>query len=185
MAGASPATAIPRNVRRQPARASRFFTIWRLSSSMRGANSSSLALRRKASSPPRWSTVLSALADTRNLILRPSVSEISVTLRRFGRNRRLVLIFEWLTLWPTSGLLPVSSQRHDMPQSSKNIARKRAGPVNRLGKDRGRIESRLEGVKTRKRQKPEVFQAASERTKIRPIPDRRDVLAPVNSVINV
>jgi hypothetical protein len=35
-------------------------------------------------------------------------------------NRRLVLMFEWLTLWPTKGPLPVSSQRRDMilnPQS--------------------------------------------------------------------
>jgi hypothetical protein len=36
------------------------------------------------------------------------------------------LMLEWLTLWPTSGFLPVRSQRHDMAQSSKNIgARKR------------------------------------------------------------
>ena len=40
-------------VSRQTAAASRFFTIWRLSSSTRGASSASLALRRKASSPPR------------------------------------------------------------------------------------------------------------------------------------
>ena len=57
---------------------------------------------------------LKALAETRNLTERPSASEISVTLRRLGRNRRLVLMLEWLTLWPTWGPLPVNSQRRDM-----------------------------------------------------------------------
>src|SRR3984957_5514504 len=55
-----------------------------------------------------------ALVDTRNRTFRPSASEMKVTLHRFGRNRRLVLIFEWLTLWPTSGPLAVSSQRRDI-----------------------------------------------------------------------
>ena len=45
---------------------------------------------------------------------RPSASDIRVTLNRFGRKRRLVLMFEWLTLWPTRGPLPVRSQRRDM-----------------------------------------------------------------------
>src|SRR6185437_8137228 len=52
----------------------------------------------------------SALADTRTRNWRPSASEINVTLRRFGMNRRLVLILEWLTLCPDSGPLPVRSQ---------------------------------------------------------------------------
>src|SRR5258708_2461841 len=39
---------------------------------------------------------------------------MKVTLHRFGRNRRLVLILEWLTLWPTCGPLAVSSQRRDI-----------------------------------------------------------------------
>src|SRR6266849_3973183 len=43
---------------------------------------------------------------------------MKVTLHRFGRNRRLVLILEWLTLWPTSGPLAVSSQRRDIAKSS-------------------------------------------------------------------
>ena len=64
--------------------------------------------------------------STRSRNLRPRVSEIKVTLRRLGRNRRFVLILEWLTLWPTSGFLPVRSQRHDMAQSSKIPARTRA-----------------------------------------------------------
>jgi hypothetical protein len=37
-----------------------------------------------------------------------------VALTKFGRNRRLVLIFEWLTLWPTWADLPVNSHRRDM-----------------------------------------------------------------------
>src|ERR1700761_6145224 len=83
----------------------------------RGDSRSALALSRKASRPPLWSTLLSALVETRRRTLRPSVSEMKVTLHRFGRNRRLVLIFEWLTLWPTSGPLAVSSQRRDIVQN--------------------------------------------------------------------
>src|ERR1700728_1537067 len=45
---------------------------------------------------------------------RPSASEISVTLSRFGRNRRLVLRFEWLTRCPIWRVLPVNSQRQAM-----------------------------------------------------------------------
>jgi hypothetical protein len=54
------------------------------------------------------------LAETRSLTERPSASENMVTLRRFGKNRRLVLMFEWLTLWPTWADLPVNSHRRDM-----------------------------------------------------------------------
>src|SRR3977135_3339205 len=42
---------------------------------------------------------------------------MKVTLHRFGRNRRLVLILEWLTLWPTWGPLAVSSQRRDIVEN--------------------------------------------------------------------
>src|SRR5450830_1132418 len=115
----------------------RFFAIWRLRSSICGASSSSLALSRKESSPPRWSTVRSALADTRTRKPRPSESEISVTLRRFGRNRRLVLWLEWLTLWPTRGFLPVRSQRHDMAHPSKSADAK-AAPVRSIILEDGR-----------------------------------------------
>ena len=87
----------------QPAAAVFFFTIARLISSARGDSSASWLLSRNASRPPRWSTDLIALAETRSFTERPSASEISVTLHRFGRNRRLVLMFEWLTLWPTCG----------------------------------------------------------------------------------
>src|SRR5262245_4873589 len=116
-------------------------------------------------------------------MLRPSVSEISVTLRRFGRNLRFVLMLEWLTLWPTSGLLPVRSQRQDMAHSSKNNARRRAVQVNRPGKDRGRIESEVAGVKPSHSPTTEVFQASCGRTQNRPNPDRRDECVAVNSAI--
>src|SRR5580700_6397153 len=58
--------------------------------------------------------VLSALAEIRNRIERLSASDNSVTLSRLGRNRRLVLRFEWLTRLPIWRIFPVSSQRHDM-----------------------------------------------------------------------
>src|SRR5262249_1198981 len=133
----------------QPAwAAKRFFMICRLRSSIRGASSSSFDLSKNASSPPRWSTVFRALAETRKRILRPRVSEISVTLRRFGRNRRFVLILEWLTLWPTSGLLPVRSQRHDIAKSSRTPSTKTCRfRSNRLVKMGGRIESGVRRVK--------------------------------------
>ena len=80
-------------------------------------SSSSLALARKASRPPRCSTERSALAEMRRRTERCSVSDCRVTLQRFGRNFRLVLRFEWLTRWPLSTALPVSSQRRDMASS--------------------------------------------------------------------
>src|SRR3954451_6886748 len=43
---------------------------------------------------------------------------MKVTLTRFGRKRRLVLMLEWLTVWPTWGPLAVNSQRRDMVKSS-------------------------------------------------------------------
>src|SRR5581483_7557355 len=62
---------------------------------------------------------------------------MKVTLHRFGRKRRLVLILEWLTLWPTCGLLAVSSQRRDIVEKSSSIpaavhasAGQRHGPNN-------------------------------------------------------
>ena len=57
---------------------------------------------------------LSAWAEMRNLTERPSASEIRVTLSRLGRKRRLVLMLEWLTLWPTCAVLPVKSHRRDI-----------------------------------------------------------------------
>src|SRR5713101_8388531 len=46
----------------------------------------------------RVSTNAIKSVETRNRTFRPSASEMKVTLHRFGRNRRLVLILEWLTL---------------------------------------------------------------------------------------
>src|SRR4051812_15547617 len=86
----------------------------RFRSRARGDSRSALALSRKASRPPLWSTLLSALVETRRRTLRSRASEMNVTLTRFGRKRRLVLMLEWLTLWPTRGPLAVSSQRRDM-----------------------------------------------------------------------
>src|SRR5215470_17396718 len=48
----------------------------------------------------------------RSRTARPSASDIKVTLSRFGKKRRLVLMLEWLTLCPTCADLPLSSHRH-------------------------------------------------------------------------
>src|SRR4051812_7936703 len=86
----------------------------RFRSRARGDSRSALALSRKASRPPLWSTLFTALVETRRRTLRSRASLMKVTLTRFGRKRRLVLMLEWLTLWPTWGPLAVSSQRRDM-----------------------------------------------------------------------
>src|SRR5258708_23139284 len=90
----------------------------RFRSRARGESASALALIRKASRPPLWSTLFTALVETRRRTLRSRASLMKVTLTRFGRKRRLVLMLEWLTLWPTWGPLAVSSQRRDMSKSS-------------------------------------------------------------------
>src|SRR4051812_38348021 len=90
----------------------------RFSSRARGDSTAALALSRKGSRPPLWSTLLIALVETRRRTLRPSASLMKVTLTRFGRKRRLVLMLEWLTVWPTWGPLAVNSQRRDMAKSS-------------------------------------------------------------------
>src|SRR5437868_8122472 len=59
---------------------------------------------------------------------------MKVTLQRFGRNLRLVLMLEWLTLWPVWGALAVSSQRRDMVSKSSKLAlarprRRRRGSI--------------------------------------------------------
>src|SRR5258707_1168142 len=82
----------------------------------------------------------------RSFTERPSESEITVTLSRFGRNRRLVLWFEWLTLWPTRADLPVRSQRRDMVVPLKTCGAIGA-PEMTFFVDRGRIETGGRGVK--------------------------------------
>src|SRR6188768_3550174 len=109
----------------------------RFRSSARGDSTSARAFKRNASRPPLWSTLLIALVETRRRTLRPSVSEMNVTLHRFGRKRRLVLMLEWLTLWPTWGPLAVSSQRRDIektlfhPRRRFSARRARGGPKSR------------------------------------------------------
>src|SRR3984957_4239249 len=94
-----------------------------------------------------------ALVDTRNRTFPPSAWEMKVTLHRFGRNRRLVLIFEWLTLWPTSGPLAVSSQRRDivlnpLPSRPPFPFRVRCRVENHVHPGhRGRIGGARQGVK--------------------------------------
>ena len=76
----------------------------------------------------------------RSLTERPSASDISVTLSRFGRKRRLVLMFEWLTLWPTRGPLPVRSQRRDMVEILEDSAEMPATPETASIRGRGPIK---------------------------------------------
>ncbi len=54
------------------------------------------------------------MAEMRSRTERPSASDMSVTLSRLGKKRRLVLRFEWLTRCPIWRVLPVSSQRQAM-----------------------------------------------------------------------
>src|SRR5690348_9166587 len=97
---------------------------------------------RNASRPPLWSTLLIALVETRRRTLRPSASEMKVTLHRFGRKRRLVLMLEWLTLWPTRGPFAVSSQRRDI---TKILAHpRRIKPV--VGRRRGQNSHQPTGI---------------------------------------
>src|SRR4029450_9537926 len=125
-----------------------FFSIARFRSSARGESTSALALSRYESRPPLWSTLFKALVETRRRTLRPSASEMKVTLHRFGRKRRLVLMFEWLTLWPTCGPLAVSSQRRDISQilfhprpvdNSAHAPPSRGSKISSISRNRGRI----------------------------------------------
>src|SRR3954466_14211548 len=142
-----------------------FFSIARFRSSARGERTSARAFSKKASRPPLWSTLLIALVETRRRTLRPSASEMKVTLHRFGRKRRLVLMFEWLTLWPTWGPLAVSSQRRDIvqilfhPRTRRPSKGRRGGPkfVQLSFGRRGRIGAAAGYVK--------VFAAKSDRGK--------------------
>src|SRR5690348_15514994 len=73
----------------------------------------------------------------RALTERPSASEVSVTLTKFGMKRRLVLMLEWLTLWPTKGFLPVNSQRQAMAKILVKSPARRPAPVrDRRARDR-------------------------------------------------
>ena len=61
-------------------------------------------------------------AEMRRRWVWPSASLVSDTSVRFGRKRRLDLLLAWLTLLPTIGLLPVSSQRRDIGLRSLHLA---------------------------------------------------------------
>ena len=79
-------------------------------------------------------------------------SDISVTLSRLGRNRRLVLRFEWLTRCPIWRVFPVSSQRHDMANNSSHSPRVQRRATDDVGgRLRGPIVSALESVQQRRR----------------------------------
>src|SRR6266498_1212751 len=84
----------------------------------------------------------------RSLTERSSASEIRVTSQRFGRNRRLVLRFEWLTLWPVCAVLPVRSHRRDMSITSiarSTLAHPREAVI--LGEESARSYSRQAGTR--------------------------------------
>ena len=66
------------------------------------------------SRPPLKSTVLKAAFATFNFIFFFSMSLLKVTFFKLGRNLLLVLFFAWLTLWPLSGDIPVSSHLLDI-----------------------------------------------------------------------
>src|ERR1700710_2032560 len=64
--------------------------------------------------PPLCSIVRIPFVVTRRLIGAPRISDIIEVSCRFGRNRRRVLLFAWLTLLPDCTVLPVISQRRDI-----------------------------------------------------------------------
>src|SRR5215831_15185800 len=55
-----------------------------------------------------------ALTLRRTLTSWPRASDSSVVFCRLGRERRLVLLLAWLTLWPYCTPLPVMAQRRAM-----------------------------------------------------------------------
>ena len=112
-----------------------------------GASSSSLAFSRKASSPPRWSTVFSALAETRSLTER---------LERVGDQRDVQQVRQEPPFGLDVGVahlvadqrhLPVRSQRRDMAKPLELTRRRRACEMSGLAMDRGRIVTAEKGVK--------------------------------------
>src|ERR1700742_2166992 len=116
----------------------------------RGERSSSAAFSKKTSSPPLKSRVRSAALVTRRRKVWPSASDCSAVSRSDGRNRRLVLIFEWLTLCPTIGPTPVSSQRRDMATDLPAKERRRA-EARAPAREQGLYAGPRAGVKAERR----------------------------------
>src|ERR1044071_6335991 len=81
--------------------------------------------QRWASSPPFFSIVRIAAAVRRRRT-GPSVSDSKDWLCRFGRKRRLVLMLEWLTLWPTWTPLPVTGHLRAMRHLVQRYLRQNA-----------------------------------------------------------
>src|ERR1700684_1501309 len=95
---------------------------------------------------------------------------MKVTLHRFGRNRRLVLILEWLTLWPTIGPLAVSSQRRDIAKILCHPAS--VAPVSAAAGVQNHVHFRTRGPIGAERRGVKVLRAktARLRNRIRPLP---------------
>jgi hypothetical protein len=58
--------------------------------------------------------------QTRRDLVSPSTT--TLTFCRLGSQRRLVILWEWLTLWPYTGLFPHISHTFAMAESSFRIA---------------------------------------------------------------
>ena len=112
-----------RSILTLPSRHRAFFSISRLRSSARGRQLVVLRLHQEGIEAAAVIDRFQRIGrDAQRAPSGSSASEISVTLHRLGRNRRLVLRFEWLTLWPVCAALPVSSHRRDMVNSSTLLA---------------------------------------------------------------
>src|SRR5579863_7752932 len=79
----------------------------RFSRRISGDSLRSASALRKVSIPPLNSIVRIAVVESRRRV-GPSTSDNSEIVCKFGRKRRLVLMLEWLTLWPTWTPLPVT-----------------------------------------------------------------------------
>src|SRR5437764_3791298 len=93
--------------------------------------------------PPLNSTVRIAAAERRRRT-GPSTSDSTEIVCKFGRNRRFVLMLEWLTLWPTWTPLPVTGHLRAMAILVVKHAAKtdRAAPWHLGRAARGRVLGR-------------------------------------------
>src|SRR3954470_17664116 len=79
-------------------------------------------------SMPFLSIRRTAALETRRRTKRFSLSTQKRRYCRFGRNRRLVLLLAWETLFPTIGPLPVTSHTRAMKHSSFLVQRPEGPP---------------------------------------------------------